>query len=54
MTPVRDALKIAYGDEAYNDAFGPMSEDQVIEAAGNVTTGVRSRPRCSTVPKRPT
>jgi DNA-directed RNA polymerase subunit beta len=40
MTPVRDALKIAYGEEAYNDAFGPMSEDQVIEAAGNVTTGV--------------
>jgi DNA-directed RNA polymerase subunit beta len=24
MTPVRDALKIAYGEEAYNDAFGPM------------------------------
>jgi DNA-directed RNA polymerase subunit beta len=40
MTPVRDALKIAYGDEAYNDAFGDMDEDQVIEAAGNVTGGV--------------
>jgi DNA-directed RNA polymerase subunit beta len=40
MTPVRDALKIAYGDEAYNDAFSGMDEDQVIEAAGNVTRGV--------------
>jgi DNA-directed RNA polymerase subunit beta len=33
MTPVRDALKIAYGDETYSDAFGDMDEDQVIEAA---------------------
>ncbi|MCU4655173.1 DNA-directed RNA polymerase subunit beta [Roseibacterium sp. SDUM158016] len=40
MTPVRDALKIAYGDETYNDAFGDMNEAQVIEAAGNVTSGV--------------
>jgi len=40
MTPVRDALKIAYGDEAYDDAFGTMDEGQVIEAASNVTTGV--------------
>jgi DNA-directed RNA polymerase subunit beta len=39
MTPVRDALKIAYGDEAYDDASA-ADEDQVIEAAGNVTTGV--------------
>jgi DNA-directed RNA polymerase subunit beta len=40
MTPVRDALKIAYGDEAYDDAFGNMDEGQVIEAASNVTSGV--------------
>jgi DNA-directed RNA polymerase subunit beta len=40
MTPVRDALKIAYGDETYSDAFSDMDEDQVIEAASNVTTGV--------------
>jgi DNA-directed RNA polymerase subunit beta len=40
MTPVRDALKIAYGDETYSDAFGDMDEDQVIEAASNVTSGV--------------
>ncbi|MGV6888593.1 DNA-directed RNA polymerase subunit beta [Rhodophyticola sp. SM2404] len=40
MTPVRDALKIAYGDEVYSDAFGPMDEAQVLEAASNVTRGV--------------
>jgi DNA-directed RNA polymerase subunit beta len=40
MTPVRDALKIAYGDEAYGDAFSDMDEGQVIEAASNVTKGV--------------
>ena len=40
MTPVRDALKIAYGDQVYSDAFGGMDEDHVLEAAGNVTRGV--------------
>jgi DNA-directed RNA polymerase subunit beta len=40
MTPVRDALKIAYGDQVYDEAFGGMDEDQVIEAASNVTKGV--------------
>ena len=40
MTPVREALRLAYGDEVYDDAFGPMDEDQVIESAGTVTRGV--------------
>ncbi|MHA7889276.1 DNA-directed RNA polymerase subunit beta [Roseicyclus sp.] len=40
MTPVRDALKIAYGEDVYNDAFGDKDEAEVIEAAGNVTRGV--------------
>ncbi|PWK59087.1 DNA-directed RNA polymerase subunit beta [Roseicyclus mahoneyensis] len=40
MTPVRDALKIAYGDDTYEDAFGDMDQDQMLEAAGNVTKGV--------------
>jgi len=40
MTPVRDALKIAYGDQTYSDAFDGMNEHQVLEAAGNVTKGV--------------
>ncbi|GIT90254.1 DNA-directed RNA polymerase subunit beta [Jannaschia pagri] len=40
MTPVRDAMKIAYGQEAYEDWLAEMSEDGFIEAAGNVTKGV--------------
>ncbi|WP_224817168.1 DNA-directed RNA polymerase subunit beta [Hasllibacter sp. MH4015] len=40
MTPVRDALKIAYGEDVYNDAFGDRDEDSLLEAAGNVTKGV--------------
>ena len=40
MTPVREALRLAYGDEVYDDAFGPMDEDQVIESARTVTRGV--------------
>jgi len=40
MTPVRDALKIAYGEDTYQDAFGDKDEDEVLEAAGNVTRGV--------------
>jgi DNA-directed RNA polymerase subunit beta len=40
LTPVREALRLAYGDETYEDAFGDMDEDQVIESAGTVTRGV--------------
>ncbi|MHA3915136.1 DNA-directed RNA polymerase subunit beta [Halovulum sp. GXIMD14793] len=40
MTPVRDAMKIAYGDEVYDEAIKPMSDDEFTEAAGNVTAGV--------------
>ncbi|ABD53485.1 DNA-directed RNA polymerase subunit beta [Jannaschia sp. CCS1] len=40
MTPVRDALKIAYGDDVYDDAFADRDEESLLEAAGNVTKGV--------------
>ncbi|GAB5449662.1 DNA-directed RNA polymerase subunit beta [Gymnodinialimonas sp.] len=40
MTPVRDALKIAYGDDVYDDAFAGRDEESLLEAAGNVTKGV--------------
>ncbi len=40
MTPVHDALKIAYGDEVYQDAFADRDEESLLEAAGNVTNGV--------------
>ena len=40
MTPVKDAMRSAYGDEAYDAATGDMSEDELVEAAENVRSGV--------------
>ena len=40
LTPVREAMRIAYGDEVYEEAVAAMDEGQLVEAAGNVTRGV--------------
>jgi len=40
MTPVQDAMKLAYGGALYDETISPMSQDELIEAAGNVTRGV--------------
>ncbi|MEO1312855.1 MAG: DNA-directed RNA polymerase subunit beta [Pseudomonadota bacterium] len=40
LTPVREAMRVAYGDEVYEQALSEMSEGQFVEAAGNVTAGV--------------
>ncbi len=40
LTPVREAMKIAYGDAVYDDGVAGMSEEALVEAAGNVTHGV--------------
>ena len=40
MLPVKDTLKIAYGDDVFSDAFGSMSDDQLLASAGSVTGGV--------------
>ena len=40
LTPVRDAMKIAYGDDVYDEGVAGMDERQLLEAAGNVTRGV--------------
>ena len=40
MTPVKDAMKIAYGEDVYNDATADMTDEEFLEAAGNVTSGV--------------
>ncbi|MEE9387718.1 MAG: DNA-directed RNA polymerase subunit beta [Paracoccaceae bacterium] len=40
MTSVQDAMKIAYGDDVYAEGIKDMGEEQLIEAAGNVTSGV--------------
>jgi DNA-directed RNA polymerase subunit beta len=40
LTPVREAMRHAYGDEVYNDGIAGMDETALIEAAGNVVRGV--------------
>ena len=40
MTPVRDAMKIAYGEDVYDEGIGDMDDARLVEAAGNVTRGV--------------
>ncbi len=40
LTPVREAMKLAYGDDVYNEGIKGMSEAELVEAAGNVTRGV--------------
>lgn len=40
MTPVKDAMKIAYGEDVYNDATADMTDEEFLEAAANVTAGV--------------
>ncbi|VCU57447.1 DNA-directed RNA polymerase beta subunit [Tritonibacter mobilis] len=40
LTPVRDAMRDAYGENVYEEGISSMDETQLIEAAGNVTRGV--------------
>jgi DNA-directed RNA polymerase subunit beta len=40
MTPVKEAMKIAYGENLYTEVLSEMDTDGFLEAAGNVTSGV--------------
>ena len=40
LTPVREALRLAYGDETYDEALADRDEAEFLELAGNVTRGV--------------
>ncbi len=40
LTPVRDAMKVAYGDDVYDEGIKDMDDDQLVTAASNVTNGV--------------
>jgi len=40
MTPVRDAMKIAYGDDVYDEGIKGLEEDRLVELASNATRGV--------------
>jgi DNA-directed RNA polymerase subunit beta len=40
MTPVKEAMKVAYGERLYNDVLAEMEEETFLECAANVTNGV--------------
>jgi DNA-directed RNA polymerase subunit beta len=40
MSPLQGAMRVAYGEEVYDSALSPMSEESFLEAAGNVVGGV--------------
>ncbi|MDR6267694.1 MULTISPECIES: DNA-directed RNA polymerase subunit beta [Rhodobacterales] len=40
MSPVKAAMKTAYGDDLYAEVIEDMTETEFLEAAGNVTNGV--------------
>ncbi|WP_371170952.1 DNA-directed RNA polymerase subunit beta [Aliiroseovarius sp. 2305UL8-7] len=40
LTPVREAMRIAYGDDVYEEGISDMDEDTLVDAASNVTRGV--------------
>ena len=40
LTPVRDAMRDAYGEDVYAEGLSNMDEGELLEAAGNVTRGV--------------
>ncbi|NRB36552.1 MAG: DNA-directed RNA polymerase subunit beta, partial [Rhodobacteraceae bacterium] len=40
LTPVREAMHAAYGDDVYDEGISGMEQEQLIEAAQNVARGV--------------
>ena len=40
LTPVREAMRIAYGDDVFDEGVAGMDEETLLEVAGNVTHGV--------------
>ena len=40
LTEVKEAMRLAYGDEVYEEAIAARDEDSLVEAARNVTRGV--------------
>jgi DNA-directed RNA polymerase subunit beta len=40
LTPVKEAMRIGYGDDVFEEGIEGMDDDRLIEAAGNVTRGV--------------
>ncbi|MDG1076773.1 MAG: DNA-directed RNA polymerase subunit beta, partial [Planktotalea sp.] len=40
LTPVKEAMRLAYGDDVYAEGLEGLDDDALLETAGNVTNGV--------------
>ena len=40
LTPVKEAMRLAYGEETYAEVFEDMGDDDLVASAGTVTRGV--------------
>ncbi len=40
LTPLKEAMKVAYGEEVYNAAIADLPTEEFLEVSGNVTAGV--------------
>ena len=40
LTPVKEAMRVVYGDDIFQEGIEKMDEEAILEAAGNVTKGV--------------
>jgi DNA-directed RNA polymerase subunit beta len=40
LTPVKEAMRLAYGEDVFEEGIKNMEDDAIVEAAGNVTQGV--------------
>ena len=40
LTPVKEAMRLAYGEDVFEEGIKNMQDDAIVEAAGNVTQGV--------------
>ena len=40
LTPVKEAMRLVYGDDVFEEGIKNMEEKSIVEAAGNVTQGV--------------
>mgnify|MGYP003314858095 CR=1 FL=1 len=40
LTPVKEAMRLVYGKDVYEEGIKNMEDEAIVEAAGNVTQGV--------------
>ena len=40
LTPVKEAMRIAYGQDVYDEGLSDIDDESLLEAAGNVSRGV--------------